>query len=793
MNPILRNFMSIVRRYKLAMSLNIVGLAAAFAAFIIISMQIRYEQGFESCHPKASRIYRADLATENGTNPILVRPFVYSIIHSSPLIETGTILNPYSQNMYITVERDNKEIGFKELIMTCYPEITEMFNFQMVEGRADCLKENNQLLLPESLARKFFGTESAVGKQVYIKDGIIWTKGKYKYLTVGGVYKDFPGNTQLNNTIYTAMGDDFTKDDWQSSNYYCYILLKPGVSPEQVEENFKRSLDFKLLSWLNGASVTLKPISSLYYLNESPDGRIMKGGDRQTTNLLIGVAFLVIVIACINFTNIYMALVPIRIRSINTQKVLGSSSNHLRMTLVAEAMLTSFLAFLLSLVIVFYLQDFHLLDFVKADVRFSSHIPLLIGVGLLSLLLGLVAGLYPSYYTTSFAPALVLKGSFGLSSAGKKLRTVLISVQFIISMALIIGTGFVYLQNHYMRHIAFGFNTDQIAVVELDKSLLKKSKDAYVEELKSYPEIEDVCFSSQVMGERDGYMTWGLTHKDQQFGMQVFPVSWNFFKVMGIKLTEGNMPTEADEKGNDLIFYGYKNLQEELQAQVGDRLEKSFFQDYDRTYFAGFTENIQFSSARVKDNYAVFVINDRRDFMGVTYIRIKAGADIEQAVKHIQQAVAHIDPTFPINIKFYDKIFDQLYQQEENMKQMITLFSALAILLSLVGVFSLVMFEAVYRRKEIGIRRVMGSSIREILMMLSRSYINIILVCFVIAAPVAYYGVSKWLESFAIKTPIHLWVFIVALAIVLLVTLATVIYQSWHAATSNPVNSIRNE
>ena len=166
MNPILRNFMSIVRRYKLAMSLNIVGLAAAFAAFIIISMQIRYEQGFESCHPKASRIYRADLATENGTNPILVRPFVYSIIHSSPLIETGTILNPYSQNMYITVERDNKEIGFKELIMTCYPEITDMFNFQMVEGRADCLKENNQLLLPESLARKFFGSESATSRSV---------------------------------------------------------------------------------------------------------------------------------------------------------------------------------------------------------------------------------------------------------------------------------------------------------------------------------------------------------------------------------------------------------------------------------------------------------------------------------------------------------------------------------------------------------------------------------------------------------------------------------------------------
>ena len=794
MNPIFRNFTSILKRYKVSMVVNIIGLSTALAAFIVILMQIRYEQGFESCHPNASRIYRVDLQTDSWTSPILVRPFVYSMIHSSPLIETGTILNPYCSNMYITIDQDNKEIGFKEPIMTCYPEITKMFNFQMVEGNPDCLKENNQLLLPESLAHKFFGTESAIGKQINIKDVYIWTKGNYKYLIVGGVYKDFPGNTQLNNTIYTAMGYDETKDDWYSSNYYCYIMLKPNVSPKQVEESINSTFDFKQIKWLDtDAHIVLKSLPSLYYLNESPDGQMMKGGDRQTTYLLIGIAFLVIMIAGINFTNIYMALVPIRIRSINTQKVFGSDDKHLRMTLVGEAILTAFIAYLLSLILIFYLHGFHLLDFVKADIDLTIHIPLLMEVGILSILLGLVAGLYPSYYITSFSPALVLKGSFGLSATGRKLRTVLVSTQFIISMILIIGTTFVYLQNHYMRKYSFGFNTDQIAVVELEYSILSKSKDVYVEQLKSYPEIEDVCFSAQVLGERDQYMSWLMTCKNQQFGAAVYPVSWNFFDVMGIKLLEGEKPTEADEKGNELLFYGYKGLRDELHVQVGDRIDDGYPKGFDRAFFAGFTDNLQFSSARMKNNAAVFTVNDKYNYKTVSYIRIKAGADIEQAVKHIYQTVAAIDPSYPTEIKFYDEIFNQLYQQEENMKQMITIFSLLAIIISLVGVFSLVMFEAIYRRKEIGIRRVMGSSIHEILIMLCKRYVYVLLVCFVISAPIAYVGVHKWLENFAIKTPIYPWVFAVTLLLVMFITVATVIYQSWNAATNNPVNSIKSE
>ncbi len=797
MNPIIRNFMSVVRRFKLAMILNVLGLASAFAAFVIIMMRVSYERNFESCHPNADRIYRVDLKIgQLGENSILARPFVYTIIHSSPLIETGTIINPFMSKSYITVENNGQRAGFNEMITTCYPEITRMFGFRMVEGNADCLNEVDKVLIPESTARKLFGNNSAIGKQINLETGFLWTKGLCNFLVVGGVYKDFPENTQLNNYLYTAMGDDYSKNDWSSSNYFCYVMLREGANPQDVADNFNRTFDYSLMSWLGGqpCSLNLKPLKSLYYRNESQDGQVMKSGSPEVATLLIGIGLLIIIIACINYTNIYTALAPIRIRSINTQKVFGSSDAWLRGSLLGEAMLVSFVSFLLGLVIIWYLQELHLLDFVKADISFGSHIGLLIGLGIISLAVGLAAGLYPSYYVTSFPPALILKGSFGLSPSGKKLRTILIGVQFFISILLIICASFIYLQNHYMRHIRLGFDTDQIAVVELNESMIQKSKDAYVNKLKENPAIEDVAFAQQKMGSIDSYMTWGrVICKDKSVQTSVFPVSWNFFNVMGIKVMDGRMPTEADEKGSSYVFYGYESLQKFYEAVPGDRLEIGWMQnDSIRFYFAGFTEDVQFSSARNKLDDGLFVIN-YQGLRTVSYIRIKAGADIEQVIDHVRKTVQDIDPSYPVDIEFYDTIFDNLYKQEEALKLLVTLFSSLAIIISLVGVFSLVMFEAIYRRKEIGLRRVMGASIQEILLMLSKSYIYIVLICFVLAAPVAYWAVSNWLENFAYKTPIYAWVFLMALLIVLLVTLVTVIYQSWHAATRNPVESIRNE
>lgn len=797
MNPIIRNFISVIRRFKLAMALNVLGLASAFAAFVIIMMQISYECNFESCHPNADRIYRANLNDNSFDVPILPRPFVDAVINSSPFIEAGTIINPYTGKYYLLIENENRKFGFTEDFIACYPDITRMFNFEMVEGLTNCLEDPNAVLIPESMARKFFGDDSAVGRQIYLNDEI-WGKSGQKLLTIGGVYKDFPENTQLNNVIYTAMDGSMQAESWGSSNYICYIMLKPGVSPQDIADNFNRNFDYSLIRSQGDAAKTkidLLPIRDIYYQNESPDGLVVKSGDPNATILLLGVGILIVLIAAINYTNVYTALAPIRIRSINTQKVLGSSDNWLRFSLIGEAIFVSFVAYLLGLVIVWYLRELHLLEFLKVEIDFVAQTDLLVGLGLFALIVGLIAGLYPSFYVTSFPPALVLKGSFGLSPSGRKLRTVLISMQFIISVVLIIGTLFVYLQSNLMRHRTLGFDKDQIAIVELPSNILEKSENVYINKLEENPAIEDVAFSSQKLGAQDSYMTWGnVTCNDNTFSAYIFPVSWNFFRTMGIKMVDGREPTASDVKSDYPVFFAYKSIQERCQAQPGDRFSVSFAAPDTSGIlnFAGFTEDVQFSSARNKLDNGIFVLN-YQEHLPVSYIRIKAGADIDRVISHIRETIHEIDTSYPVDVEFYDAIFDNLYKQEESLKQMITLFSSLAIIISLVGVFSLVMFEAIYRRKEIALRRVMGSSIREILQMLSKTYVYIILICFVIASPVAYWAVGKWLENFAYKTPIYGWVFLVAFLIVLGVTLATVVYQSWHAATSNPVESLKDE
>ena len=460
MNPIIRNFISVIRRFKLAMALNVLGLASAFAAFVIIMMQISYECNFESCHPNADRIYRANLNDNSFDVPILPRPFVDAVINSSPFIEAGTIINPYTGKYYLLIENENRKFGFTEDFIACYPDITRMFNFEMVEGLTNCLEDPNAVLIPESMARKFFGDDSAVGRQIHLNDEI-WGKSGQKLLTIGGVYKDFPENTQLNNVIYTAMDGSMQAESWGSSNYICYIMLKPGVSPQDIADNFNRNFDYSLIRSQGDAAKTkidLLPIRDIYYQNESPDGLVVKSGNPNATILLLGVGILIVLIAAINYTNVYTALAPIRIRSINTQKVLGSSDNWLRFSLIGEAIFVSFVAYLLGLVIVWYLRELHFLEFLKVEIDFVAQTGLLVGLGLFALIVGLIAGLYPSFYVTSFPPALVLKGSFGLSPSGRRLRTVLISMQFIISVVLIIGTLFVYLQSNLMRHRTLGFD-----------------------------------------------------------------------------------------------------------------------------------------------------------------------------------------------------------------------------------------------------------------------------------------------------------------------------------------------
>lgn len=792
MKTLIRNFLSVLKRFQLATLLNVAGLSVAFAAFLVIMMQVSYERSFEDCHPNAERIYRVERNTKNYTGSVInSRPFIDAIIQSSPQIEAGILLNPFVGEPYFTVTKEQDKVGFKESLVTCYPEITRMFHFDMMEGKLDCLEDKNNVLIPESMARKFFGDGPALNQRLQLEEAI-WSKQDSGALVVGGVYKDFPGNTQLGNVIYSRMADDRTKTDWKSNNYICYLMLSPGVSPETVADNFNRTFDFSKIGELDeGLSISLRPLQEIYYLNESQDGHLIKSGNSETTRLLLFAAFLILIVAAINFTNFSTALTPLRIKSINTQKVLGSSTVILRLSLLIEAMGIAFISYLVSLVLIYLLNHAELLAFVKADLSLLHNLKLLFGVGGISLLVGALAGMYPAYYITSFPPALVLKGSFGLSPAGRSLRTFLMGFQFIVSVVLIIGAFFIYIQNHYMQNFSLGFDKDQIAVVELNSKMARYSKNAYISKLKEYPGIEEVAFANQKLGSQDSYMTWSGLYKDQPFGMTVLPVSWNFLDVMGIKQTGGNKLSEANGKGGSLYFIFYDSMRKQYEMSPGEQVVIPWMSD-EHCEIAGFVEDVQFSSLRQEFTDVVLVTNYWSS-LPVSYVRIKAGSNVHEVVNHIRQTVASIDPSYPVDVQFFDTIFDDLYRQEENLSTMVLLFSALAIIISLVGVFGLVVFESQYRKKEIGIRKVHGSTIAEILSMLSKRYVAIVLVCFILGTPLAYFLVKQWLQNFAYKTPVYWWVFAVSLLIVMLITLCTVIIQSWQAATANPVESLKSE
>ena len=556
---------------------------------------------------------------------------------------------------------------------------------------------------------------------------------------------------------------------------------------DEVADNFNRHFDFKKI-YHEGEQIRLVPLTDIYYMNETQDGGTFRSGNKEVTALLFGIALLIVIVAAINFTNFSTSLTPLRIKSINTQKVLGSSDTLLRRSLLIEAALISFIAWLVSLVIVWGLDWAEALPFIEADLSLVSNLPIVFLCGIVALVIGWLAGIYPAYYITSFPPALVLKGSFGLSPSGRKLRTTLICVQFVVSIVLIIGACFVQIQNSYMRNFSLGFDKDQVAIVELNETMYDKHHDTYVNRLKENPGIEDVAFAMEKVGSKDGYNTNGGNYKGKDFQYFIIIASSNFLRVMGIPVIEGRDFSKADELSDHTSYIFNRTAMEGLDMQVGDA-----FDSYSPGHLIGFSDDVKFTSLRGGEDNIAFLVGNFGYSLPISYIRLKAGSDIHAVVGHIQETMRELDPSYPFNIEFYDEIFNHLYRKEENLCDLVTVFSLLAIIISLVGVFGLVVFETQYRRKEIGIRKVHGATVGEILLMFNKAYLRIVGICFVIAAPVAWQGVKMWLEGFAYKTPLHWWVFLIALLIVTVITLLTVSFQNWKAANENPVNSIKSE
>lgn len=794
MKTIIRNFISVLRRFKMATILNILGLSVAFAAFMVIMMQVDYDKNFDTFHKNADNIYRVEFQWDKeSTQAVLSRPMANVFMNFSPHIVAGAVTSPFYNETFYSVDKGVEKSTYMEPTMIVDPSFTDVFDFDILDGSVDALKEPGKVLVPESLARKIFGEESAVGKQITAKEskgllvGFFTTpEGNY---TIGGIYKDLPLNSIIRNAIFLKMDEKADLHNWGNSSYNFYVRLDHPESAKDLVSDFlvyykKNELE-KNMSWYSGEpNFRLTRLPDVHYATDVTFDMTPKSS-RQTVLVLIAISLVILIIAGINFTNFSTALTPMRVKSINTQKVLGSSDGVLRFSLLMEAVCISTVAYLLALWMVHMAGNSTIAKLVDADMSLFAHPLLLSATALIALLTGLLAGLYPSYYMTSFSPALVLKGSFGLSPAGRRLRNVLICIQFIVSFTLIIGSMFMSLQNRFMQNSPLGYDKDQIIVTNLTAPVLKSS-DAFRSSLKTFSGIEDVTYGEFMLSSQDQYMEWGRELKGENIQFQCMPIDPSFLKVMNIPVTEGRDFREEDALTAEGAFIFNERARNLYDISLGDKI--------DGANIVGFIPDIKFASFRTEVTPMAFYVRGKGYGGGAdyAYIKVKGDSNLQAAMAHVKSVLNEIHPDYPFNVKFFDQVLNTLYEKEENLSSLITLFSLIAVFISMVGVFGLVVFDSQYRKKEIGIRKIMGSTTSEILIMFNKTYIYILCICFALAAPVAYYAIHKWLENFALKTPVYWWVFMLAFLLVFCLTILTVTFQNWRVANENPVYSIKD-
>ncbi|MBC5644531.1 ABC transporter permease [Parabacteroides sp. BX2] len=784
MKTIIRNLLGVVRRFKMATLLNVMGLSIAFAAFIILMIQLQYDWGFDRFQKNAERIYRVGLYTPDWGNQVVVSPpFAEAFVQSSPHIETGALLSSWGSQLALKRGNDTDETSFWCPVNAITPEYASVFDFQMLEGKIESLDNPGYVLIAQSQAEKFFGDEPAVGKQL--------TADKLSFV-VGGVYKDFPQNSVVQNAVYRRIGEKENQDNWNANGYQLYVLLDDPGKKDQIIADFKNHFNHEYYDWKT-KDVRLTQLTDIYYEADARFDSQKDKGNKTMVFVLFTIAVLIVVIAGINFTNFSNALVPMRIRSINTQKVLGGSDNTLRCAMLVEAVAICLFSFILSLFIVKGMANTWLADMISGELSLEANIPLLIGAGILAALTGLLAGAYPAWHITSFSPALVLKGSFGLSPSGKRMRSLLVSFQYVISFALIIAALFIYLQNHYMLASSLGFDKEHVAIVELNGQLIKNIE-AVENRLEQEVSVQEVSFAEDLLSASDEYTDFGRGYRENNVQFKVFVVSPDFLRLMNIPVISGRDFLQEDSKsvGGVYLFNEAARLQYDLVA--GEYITGNEWYEAPPALIAGFIDDIKYASFRTEVAPMAFYVSPAAGYRPrYAYIKIKAGADIRDAVASIRKALTSIDKNFPAEIRFYDTILNNLYKRELSIGWLISLFSLIAVFISVVGVLGLVIFESEYRKKEIGLRKVHGATTSQILLMFNKVYVRILIVCFVLAIPVAYYGVNRWMVYFAYKIPMYWWVYAVAFVVVSVITFLTVTFQNWKTANENPVESIKTE
>lgn len=820
----IRNYLKIawrnLKNNKFFTSINIVGLAIGLACCMLISLYLHREFTYDQHYKNADRIYQVGTIFVGGMkadrSPGTPSPLGPAIQKEYPEVEMMTrVLGLFVDDKTLLQYKAGNDIkSFYEtkgyMVDSAYFRI---FDYKFIEGSpSNAMSEPNTLVLSEEIARKIFGNEPALNKTVHINST---TNGSLDY-KVTGVYRAGDKPTHLDGRFFISLySGDFgqyvrTATNFSFNNMFStYLLLKEGTSGKALESklpsfvNKYMAADFKTAGFSKKQFlVALKDI----HLRAGFGSESITAGDNVYGNItylyiLAAIALFILIIACINFMNLATARSAKRAAEVGIRKVLGAEKKSLIGQFLGESMLLAYISLVIGLLLMFILMPvFSKVAGVELHFSLSQHYPLLLGFVALTLVSGMLAGSYPAFYLSAFKPIKVLKGKFSNSLAAVNLRRTLVVFQFAISAGLIICALVIGKQMNYMRTTDMGFAVDQQIVIPLRSTTAKNIYPSLKNELSQIQQITGVGASLYYPGifnpSDQNFFLPGQT-VNEAVNLKTNWVDDNFMQTMAFKPLAGRLFSK-DFPGDTMRRvvvnetairkFGFKTPDEAIGKDLVFNWKDSAY----RFNVVGVVRDFNFESLQKPIHPYAFQLTNESNF---NYMVAHAGGsgNMRTILDKVQAAWKKLNPTEPFEYSFVDQDFQKNYEGENRLASLIQYFMFIAISICCLGLFGLAAFSAEQRTKEIGIRKVLGSSVTNIMGLLSKDFVRLVLIGNVIAIPVSWYLMNKWLRGFEFKTSLDWWLFGIALILSVLIALLTVSYQALRSALANPIKSLRSE
>jgi putative ABC transport system permease protein len=787
-------------------AINIFGLALGIATCLLIMLFVQHELSYDRYNVKADRIFRVVFrgTMEGGEikEANVMPPVAQTLKKDYPEVLEATRIRSYGTPRVSYGTKTFKE----DAIAFVDSNFFQVFTLPLVRGDAKtALLQPNTVVISRTVAQKYFGNQDPIGKVLQFKDN------NNAALRVTGVIDKVPANSHFQFGLFASMSTlpEASDPSWMSSNFYTYLVLPAGYDYKKLEARLPRVVEKyigpQLLKAMgitlaqfnqkgNKIGFFLQPLTDIH-LHSDLTGDMQPYGDIRYVYIFSAVAIFMLLIACINFMNLSTAGASKRAREVGIRKVMGSVRGQLIRQFLLESLLLTALALLLALLLAYLaLPLFNDLTGQNLELEFRSNpwvIPVLILFGLFT---GVLAGSYPAFFLSSFNPITVLKGKFAAGRKSIGLRSGLVVFQFFISISLIVCTSVVYNQLSYIRHKDLGYDKDQVLVVQ-ETYWLGNNQDVFRQQLLQDPRVVSVTASGYLpAGPSNGnnFMAFPDSHADQFIKTLRYEVDNQYIPTLGMQIIAGrNFSTAFGTDSTGVIVnetaarafgWGEKALGRRITHMDNDGTRYTY-------HVIGIVKDFHFKSLHELITPLVMTLGTDH---GTMIAKVKT-RDIAGLLTAMKKKWTDLKAEAPFSYSFLDERFDAVYRSEQNIGRILGIFAGLTILVACLGLFGLATFTAEQRTKEIGIRKVLGASLTGIVSLLSRDFLKLVFLAFLIAAPVAWFVMNSWLQGFPYRIGISGWLFVWAAFLALFITLITISFQAIKAAFANPVKALRSE